>query len=239
MIAVYEKWQRQCVSSFDTLQQGWGGIKGIGSGVESITNALEGNGNAWQTVTGIVDGFIQLYEGIQTIVGIIDLLTTATAAHTVAKTAEGAATGVTMGATVAAAATEEAAAAAVVPVIVANKLATASYMELASAMFFAAHAAIPFAGFGIAAGFIGAAVAMTQAVGVMPFANGAVVSGPTLALVGEYAGAGNNPEVIAPLDKLRSMIDTDSGMSGKVRFEIEGRKLVGVIEKEYNHKKRS
>ena len=239
MIAVYEKWQKQCVSSFDTLQQGWGGIKGIGSGIESITNALEGNGNAWQTVTGIVDGFIQLYEGIQTIVGIIDLLTTATAAHTVAKTAEGAATGVTMGATVAAAATEEAAAAAVIPVIVANKLATASYMELASAMFFAAHAAIPFAGFGIAAGFIGAAVAMTQAVGVMPFANGAVVSGPTLALVGEYAGAGNNPEVIAPLDKLRSMIDTDSGMSGKVRFEIEGRKLVGVIEKEYNHKKRS
>ena len=128
MIAVYEKWQRQCVSSFDTLQQGWGGIKGIGSGVESITNALEGNGNAWQTVTGIVDGFIQLYEGIRTIVGIIELLTTVTAAHTAAKTAEGVATGVTTGATVAAAATEEAAAAAVVPVIVANKLATASYM---------------------------------------------------------------------------------------------------------------
>lgn len=239
MIAVYEKWQKQCVSSFDTLQQGWGGIKGIGSGVESITNALEGNGNAWQTVTGIVDGFIQLYEGIQTIVGIIDLLTTATAAHTVAKTAEGAATDVTMGATVAAAATEEAAAAAVVPVIVANKLATASYMELASAMYFAAHAAIPFAGFGIAAGFTAAAVAMVQAVGLTPFANGAVVSGPTMALVGEYAGASNNPEVIAPLDKLRSMIDTDGGMNGKVRFEIEGRKLVGVIEKEYNHKKRS
>lgn len=239
MVAVYEKWQRQCVSSFDTLQQGWGGIKGIGSGVESITNALEGNGNAWQTVTGIVDGFIQLYEGIRTIVGIIELLTTVTAAHTAAKTAEGVATGVTTGATVAAAATEEAAAAAVVPVIVANKLATASYMELASAMYFAAHAAIPFAGFGIAAGFTAAAVAMVQAVGLTPFANGAVVSGPTMALVGEYAGASNNPEVIAPLDKLRSMIDTDGGMNGKVRFEIEGRKLVGVIEKEYNHKKRS
>lgn len=239
MVAVYEKWQRQCISSFDTLQQGWGGVKGIGSGVESITNALEGNGNAWQTVTGIVDGFIQLYEGIRTIVGIIELLTTVTAAHTAAKTAEGVATGVTTGATVAAAATEEAAAAAVVPVIVANKLATASYMELASAMYFAAHAAIPFAGFGIAAGFTAAAVAMVQAVGLTPFANGAVVSGPTMALVGEYAGASNNPEVIAPLDKLRSMIDTDGGMNGKVRFEIEGRKLVGVIEKEYNHKKRS
>lgn len=39
------------------------------------------------------------------------------------------------------------------------------------------------------------------------FANGGIVSGPTLALVGEYSGARNNPEVIAPLDKLRSMIE--------------------------------
>ena len=34
-----------------------------------------------------------------------------------------------------------------------------------------------------------------------------IVSGPTLALVGEYSGASNNPEVIAPLDKLRSLIE--------------------------------
>lgn len=39
------------------------------------------------------------------------------------------------------------------------------------------------------------------------FANGGIVSGPTLALVGEYSGARNNPEVIAPLDKLQSMIE--------------------------------
>ena len=144
-----------------------------------------------------------------------------------------------MGATTAAAATEEAAAAAVIPVIIANKAATASYMELAAAMFFAAHAAIPFAGFGIAAGFTAAATAMVQAIGVMPFAKGAVVSGPTLALVGEYAGAGNNPEVIAPLDKLRSMIEPAGDMSGKVEFEIRGRSLVGLLQKENNHIKRS
>ena len=103
----------------------------------------------------------------------------------------------------------------------------------------AAHAYIPFAGFGIGAGFAAAAVALVQAIGLMPFADGGVVSGPTMALIGEYAGATNNPEVVAPLDKLRSLIEPNDGFSGKVRFEIEGRKLVGLIEKEYNHKKRS
>ena len=232
MIATYEKWRKQSISSFDTVKSGWGGIKGIGDSITSITDALEGNGNAWQTVTAIIDGFISLYESIQAIVGIINLLTAASTAHTAAKTAEGAATGVTAGATVAAAATEEAAAAAAIPVIIANKAATASYMELASAMYFAAHASIPFAGFGIASGFVTAATAMVQAIGVMPFANGGVVSGPTLALVGEYAGATSNPEVIAPLDKLRTMIQPAGGVGGTVRFEIDGRKLVGVIANE-------
>ncbi len=64
------------------------------------------------------------------------------------------------------------------------------------------------------------------------FAEGGIVSGPTYALVGEYAGARNNPEVIAPLNKLRSLIEPRGGMeAGQVRFEIEGRTLVGILEK--------
>ena len=64
------------------------------------------------------------------------------------------------------------------------------------------------------------------------FAEGGIVSGPTYALVGEYAGARNNPEVIAPLNKLRSLIEPRGGMeAGRVRFEIEGRTLVGILEK--------
>lgn len=229
MISTYEQWRKSSISSFDTVKSGWDGIKGIGDSINSITDALDGNGNAWQKVTAIVDGFIQLYESISAIVGIIDMLTTASTAHAAAKTGEAAATTATATAQGVETAAQTAAAAAMIPVIVANKLATASYMELASAMYFAAHASIPFAGFGIAAGFVSAATAMVEAVGVMPFANGGVVSGPTLALVGEYAGASNNPEVIAPLDKLRSMIQPQGGIGGNVRFEIEGRKLVGVI----------
>lgn len=232
MISTYEQWRKASISSFDTVKNGWDGIKGIGDSINSITDALEGNGSAWQKVTAIVDGFIQLYESISAIVSIIDMLTVASTAHAAAKTGEAAATTATATAQGVEIATQEAAAIAAIPVIAANKLATASYMELAAAMYFAAHASIPFVGFGIAAGFVSAATAMVEAVGIMPFAKGGVVSGPTLALVGEYAGASNNPEVIAPLDKLRSMIQPQGGIGGNVRFEIEGRKLVGVISNE-------
>lgn len=229
MISTYEQWRKSSISSFDTVKSGWDGIKGIGDSINSITDALDGNGSAWQKATAIVDGFIQLYESISAIVGIIDMLTTASTAHAAAKTGEAAATTATATAQGVETAAQTAAAVAMVPVIAANKLATASYMELAAAMFFAAHASIPFVGFGIASGFVSAATAMVEAIGIMPFAKGGVVSGPTLALVGEYAGASNNPEVIAPLDKLRSMIQPQGGIGGNVRFEIEGRKLVGVI----------
>ena len=73
------------------------------------------------------------------------------------------------------------------------------------------------------------------------FANGGVVSGPTYALVGEYAGASNNPEVIAPLSKLREYI-TPAGSNhqgGEVAFKIEGRTLVGLLNKEAKYHKLS
>ena len=82
---------------------------------------------------------------------------------------------------------------------------------------------------GIAAGTAAVLSAASQLKGVGAFAQGGIVSGPTMALVGEDAGASNNPEVIAPLDKLRSMLHPQGGVGGTVRFEIEGRKLVGVI----------
>ena len=228
-----DKAREKTQKAVETLRNGWSGIKGFGDSIQGITAALEGNGTAWEKVVSIIDGFIQIYSSIQAIVGIINLLTTATTAHTTAKAAEGAATTVATSATTAATVAQGAAAAATMPVILANKLATASYMELASAMYFAAHASIPFVGFGIASGFVSAATAIVQAIGVMPFANGGVVSGPTLALVGEYAGASNNPEVIAPLDKLRTMLQPQGTViGGNVHFEIDGRKLVGVLANE-------
>ena len=66
------------------------------------------------------------------------------------------------------------------------------------------------------------------------FANGGIVSAPTMGLMGEYPGAKSNPEVIAPLDKLKNMIGNNTGkqqvqVGGS--FEIRGQDLVVALER--------
>lgn len=63
------------------------------------------------------------------------------------------------------------------------------------------------------------------------FADGGIVYGPTLGLMGEYPGARSNPEVIAPLNKLKDMITpvNEGGYIASTR--ISGRDLALVIEK--------
>ena len=65
------------------------------------------------------------------------------------------------------------------------------------------------------------------------FAEGGIVSGPTLGLVGEYPGASSNPEVIAPLDKLRGMLKTNESSGFVASTTIQGRDLAIVLER-YN-----
>jgi hypothetical protein len=54
------------------------------------------------------------------------------------------------------------------------------------------------------------------------FANGGIISGPTYGLMGEYPGAKSNPEVVAPLDKLKDMI----GGGGGGTFMLRGQDLL-------------
>jgi hypothetical protein len=65
------------------------------------------------------------------------------------------------------------------------------------------------------------------------FADGGIVSGPTLGLVGEYPGASSNPEVIAPLDKLKGMLNTNEQSGYVASTTIQGRDLAIVLER-YN-----
>ena len=61
------------------------------------------------------------------------------------------------------------------------------------------------------------------------FANGGIISGPTLGLMGEYPGAANNPEVVAPLDKLQSLIG--GAMGGTLEARISGNDLLILMNK--------
>ena len=68
--------------------------------------------------------------------------------------------------------------------------------------------------------------------GATAFANGGIVSGPTMGLVGEYPGARQNPEVIAPLNKLQSMIGgggQNVNVTGSV--SVSGQDLLIAIER--------
>jgi len=72
--------------------------------------------------------------------------------------------------------------------------------------------ALPNVPLSIAVGALGAAQIATIASAPLPaFADGGIVSGPTMGLIGEYPGARTNPEVIAPLDKLQNMIGGSNG----------------------------
>ena len=81
--------------------------------------------------------------------------------------------------------------------------------------------------------FIGAKISQTANGGSKQgspkkFANGGIISGPTMGLMGEYPGASHNPEVVAPLDKLKSLI---GGGGGTLEARISGNDLLILMNK--------
>lgn len=89
----------------------------------------------------------------------------------------------------------------------------------------------------IAAGLAGVAgAAQIALIKSQPLAKGGLAYGETLATVGEYPGARTNPEVIAPLDKLKQIIGK-SPLEGirEWKFVIEQNQLVAILDN-YNKK---
>lgn len=76
------------------------------------------------------------------------------------------------------------------------------------------------AGGGLLKGLAGSLFSQTP-----KFANGGIVYGPTMGIMGEYAGARSNPEVIAPLSKLRDMLDGGGNASVIPSIKIAGEDL--------------
>ena len=228
LIKIYEKWRKESVKSMDTVKKGWSSLKGVGDSVEGITDALKGNGDAWQKVTAVIDGVLQLYDSFSGIIEIIQMLTMATQGHTAAKAVEAAT--VTEGAAMEVGATTS--------VAEANIVEANSAVAAAAAETMKAHASIPWVGIAIGAGMVATMLGLLFA--LPKFADGGLAYGPTLGLFGEYAGASNNPEVVAPLSKLKGMLADVGGLGGgRVVFKIEGRTLVGILKKETTHQART
>jgi hypothetical protein len=237
-ISAWKGYEKQLKKSQVTFKGAWGSIKSVGSGVEGITDAIKGDGNAWDKLTGVVDGAISVFDGISGIVQVVRLLTGATEGQTsaqAANTTAAAANAVAQGEQATASGTAAVSAGVNTGLMEGEAEAaavdTTANVALAASKTMAAHASIPFVGIAIAGGLIATMTAIMLA--LPKFANGGIAYGPTLGIFGEYAGAANNPEVVAPLSKLRDIIGTDGGgMSGRVEFGIRGRKLVGVLNRE-------
>ena len=202
LIRQWQKYAKVAKASTISIKKAWNAVEDIGFGIENISNLCKGGASDWQIFTGIVDSAIQIFEGFAEVVNIIKTLAAVSKAATTEQT------------TAAAADT------------VSTKVEAMAYRELAASEFMAAHAGIPFVGAGIAEGFIAQMLATVGAVAATPFANGGIVYGPTIALTGEYAGASSNPEVIAPLSKLKDII---AGQGHYVEVVGDNRTIKAVV----------
>lgn len=234
LIQTYTQWRATSVYSINTVRTAWGGIQGIGDSVSSLVDTLEGTGSAWQKITASVQAFFSVMDGLRSIIEVVKMIETVSKATTAAKVVE---TGAITANTSAITTESSVAIAASLAKAAANKVEGNAALDAAIAKIFAAHSSIPFAGVGIAAGL--AALMIGTLASVPKFADGGIAYGPTVGLFGEYAGASHNPEVVAPLDRLRSLIAPQQSGGGQVEFRIEGRHLVGILNKESRYRSRN
>lgn len=83
---------------------------------------------------------------------------------------------------------------------------------------------------GIALTAIGVGMKNISKGGVRGFAEGGIVSSPTLAMIGEGAGTRNsNPEIVAPLNKLKNILGETGGTKVEGEFVLRGENLVASI----------
>jgi len=99
---------------------------------------------------------------------------------------------------------------------------------------------ILFPGLGAAGGSFSFRKILGGSLGIPGLASGGLVTGPTMALVGEGSGTSlSNPEVVAPLDKLRSMLDGGMNQSGFIaETRIQGSDLLLSIERAERNRNR-
>lgn len=207
-IAKLKQLRAGTVTAMGTFTDMWDATKSLQGGIQSMTKVTDENATAWDKVSAVVDGAMQMYRAITQIIHIVDA------------------------ASVASSATKQSTSAA--NVSASNAEATADTNAAAAAMF-KAHAWLPWVG--VALGAAAVATMVATMFSLPKYAQGGIAYGPTVGMFGEYANASTNPEVVAPLDRLRTLIQPQ-GLGGEVEFKIEGRTLRGILNKVDNHNSR-
>ena len=236
-----------------TFEVTMNGIEDTLSGFEGFanyTNSLVTFGDQWKQIgenandasevlqkavliIQTVDGAIQAVNTVMTIANSIESIFQANkVASTAASEAQAIAEGQNMASKTASIAPTTAAA-------TANKALEATYLDLAAAQIFAAHAAIPFAGVGIAAGLTESMLAtmaavQSQTLALATFANGGIVGGDsfhgdsTLVRANKGEMLLNNLEQRNLFSLLDGALNTPFG-GGRVDFKISGDALYGTL----------
>ena len=162
-----------------TMLDGFHAIDGVVSSFESLSNAINENASAWEIFMGILQAFESVMSAINAVTEIANMLSGISAG---VKTAETAATVSASTAQKEKIATDTAAVAPTTAQTVANKALEASFLDLASAEIFAAHASIPFVGVSVATGFIATMLGVQKAtkaatMAMMAFETGGIIGG--------------------------------------------------------------
>jgi TP901 family phage tail tape measure protein len=222
---------------------GLGGFANIGASLASLPDTLDNISDSSNDAAaafqyfGVIVGSIQdiidaikismeVYKGVQ------DLLTASTVASALGSKEDA-------GAKTADIAVSEASTATKTTEAGANKALEASILDLAAAEIFAAHASIPFAGVPIATSNVDAmmgtmATVHATSAGLQAFANGGIVGGDsfsgdkTLIRANKGEMILNNQQQGNLFALLDGVVGTNQG-GGKVKFEISGDNLVGVL----------
>ena len=162
-----------------TMLDGFHAIDGVVSSFESLSNAINENASAWEIFMGILQAFESVMSAINAVTEIANMLS---GIATGVKTTEAASTLAASTAQKEKIATDTAAVAPTTAQTVANKALEASFLDLASAEIFAAHASIPFVGVSVATGFIATMLGVQKAtkaatMAMAAFETGGIIGG--------------------------------------------------------------
>lgn len=249
LIDQVKKYKKELISvSYSSLKSGLSDINNIYSSFADLSDNLDRANNGFEkfmvimnSAFSVIDSVVGIINGVSSVISIIQGIAGANNALSVSSAATAGALGAQTASIVAQEAAGATKMASDVAQIATTKALTAALLEQAAAGFFAAHAYIPFAGFGIGAGFASSAAALVKSLGAATLlADGGVVGGNSYHGDTIIAGLNAGEMVLNRKQQANLFRALDNGISsnaggGKVEFEIKGSTLKGVL-KNYDNK---